>query len=340
VKRAFAMALGLVVIFGCGAFAGYQWVERELDMPLSVPADATFIVPPGQNLRSIAQTLKQRGWVKHPQLLAGWGRWTGQAQKIKAGEFRVPVGTTPRTLLGVFVRGAIIQHEITLVEGWTFKQTVAAVRAHPVMTTTPALASPPASLAEIGLRPIHPEGRLLPDTYFFVRGTTDVELIERAFRAMESYLEQAWAKRAPNLPLKTPDEALTLASIVEKETGLASERATIAGVFTRRLNRGMRLETDPTVIYGIGDKFDGNITRRHLRQPTPYNTYVIKGLPPTPIAMPGREAIQAALHPSEGNALFFVARGNGAHYFSATYREHKAAVNKYQRKRKRTKRAN
>jgi UPF0755 protein len=157
---------------------------------------------------------------------------------------------------------------------------------------------------------------------------------------MESYLEQAWAKRAPNLPLKTPDEALTLASIVEKETGLASERATIAGVFTRRLNRGMRLETDPTVIYGIGDKFDGNITRRHLRQPTPYNTYVIKGLPPTPIAMPGREAIQAALHPSEGNALFFVARGNGAHYFSATYREHKAAVNKYQRKRKRTKRAN
>jgi UPF0755 protein len=227
------------------------------------------------------------------------------------------------------VSGKTIQYPVTLVEGWTFRQAVDHIAEDPRYGDL--LGKSDADLmAALGRGGEHPEGRFFPDTYAFPRAATGLDVLRRALERMDQVLAEEWAARAPDLPIDSPYEALILASIVEKETGLAEERPAIAGVFTRRLQKGMRLQTDPTVIYGMGERFDGDIRRADLREATPYNTYVITGLPPTPIALPGRAAIHAALNPEPGEALYFVARGDGGHVFSATLEEHNAAVRKYQ----------
>jgi len=334
-SRIGALIVGLALLGGGFGAAWLMEVDKDLDRPMSLPAPgAILLVERGDTLRSIARDIARRGWIKTPLHLALLGRWTGEAQRIKTGEFRIAAGTSPRGLLAQLVAGEVVQHAVTLVEGWTFARSLLAIRAHPAITKTLSAGATPDTLSRFGLQEGPVEGQLLPDTYHFTRGTADVEIVRRAYRAMEAYLHRAWQKRDQGLPLTTPYEALILASIVEKETGQAEERPRIAGVFVRRLKAKMRLETDPTVIYGLGEEFDGNLTRRHLRRPTPYNTYVIKGLTPTPIALPGRAAIEAVLHPQEGDALFFVSRGDGFHHFSSTFAEHQRAVDKYQRRRR------
>jgi UPF0755 protein len=326
------LILLLVVLLGAAAL--WQQYQAFRASPLAVP-EAGLIVDfrPGSSLRSLAQELVARGVLEHPYWLRLLGRNTGLAARLQAGEYRIAQGTRPEELLRQLATGRVLQHELTLVEGHNFREMMARIRSHPVLVQTLAEPSDAAIMARLGHEGVHPEGRFLPDTYHFPRGTTDVEFLRRAYAAMERVLNEQWEKRAENLPLKTPYEALVLASIIEKETGQAEERGTIAGVFTRRLQKGMRLQTDPTVIYGIGPDFDGRIRYVHLRTDTPYNTYTRHGLPPTPIAMPGTEAIHAALHPEPGNVLYFVSRNDGSHHFSATLTEHNRAVNKYQRNR-------
>ncbi|NNJ83768.1 MAG: endolytic transglycosylase MltG, partial [Gammaproteobacteria bacterium] len=262
-------------------------------------------------------------------------RWQGLASKIKAGEYELEPGLTPRRLLGKLVRGKVVQRTLTVVEGWNFTELMAAVRANGHLLHTLEEDSANAVIMErIGFSGQHPEGRFYPDTYHFPHDTTDIAFLKRAYATMARKLSAQWAQKAEGLPYDTPDEALIMASIVEKETGKPEERTQVAGVFVRRLKRGMRLQSDPTVIYGMGAAFTGNIRRADLTRPTPYNTYTIRALPPTPIAMPGEAAIHAALHPADGKALYFVAKGNGGHQFSATLIEHNRAVARYQLRRK------
>ena len=257
-----------------------------------------------------------------PDVLYAWFRLSGQARQIKAGSYEITPGTTPRTLLSMLVRGEESLKSVTLVEGWNFRQLRAALAKAEALKPDSAALSPEALMAQLGKPGIHPEGRFFPDTYTYAKGASD----------MDKRLEAAWALRSPDTPLKTPDQALILASIVEKETGKPSDRAEIGGVFTNRLRSGMLLQTDPTVIYGMGEQFDGNLRRRDLLADTPYNTYTRGGLPPTPISMPGKAALLAAVKPAPTQAVSFGARGDGSSQFSATLDEHNRAVNKYQRK--------
>ncbi len=282
----------------------------------------------------VANDLSGKGILRQPFYLRALALDMGVSNKIKAGEYLIPAKTTPEKLLDQLVRGKVIEYSLTLIEGWTFKQALAAVRSHPMIVQTLTSLSTDQIMERLGHAGVYPEGRFFPDTYLFPRGTTDAGVLKRAYQRMEKVLAEEWQGRAEGLPIKTPYEALILASIVEKETGVADERTQVAGVFTRRLQKGMLLQTDPTVIYGMGETYDGNIRRKDLRADTPYNTYVHPGLTPTPIALPGREAIHAALHPAEGDALYFVATGQGGHYFSATLKEHNQAVQKYQINRK------
>ena len=291
-------------------------------------------IAPGSSLRSIAKQLAADGIIKHPYYLVALGRYLGLDNKIKAGEYHVPGDVNPEQLLRHLTTGKVIQHELALIEGETFKQLMVRVQSSKYLTHKLDDINPQAVMAAIGQPDMHPEGRFLPETYHFPRGMTDVEFLKRAYDAMEIFLAKEWPNREEGIPIKTPYEALILASIVEKETGKPEERPRIAGVFTRRLKQGMRLQTDPTIIYGMGDSYDGDIRYRDLRTDTPYNTYTRGGLTPTPIAMPGKAAIRAALHPLDGGELYFVARGDGRHQFSKTLREHNNAVNRYQKKRK------
>ena len=255
-------------------------------------------------------------------------------KKIKTGEYELAPGLTLPEILALFVQGKTKQYAITFPEGWNFKEIVQALKDNPNLEHTLNPVDADALMSRLGIDPQHPEGTFFPDTYFFEKHTVDVDLLKRAYDKMQSVLKQEWQNKAENLPFKTPYEALILASIVEKETGVAAERPLIAGVFIRRLRNGMLLQTDPTVIYGMGENYQGNISATDLTTATPYNTYIIKGLPPTPIAMPGRDAIVATLHPDSSNALYFVARGDGTHVFSATLKDHNLAVNSFQRKKK------
>ena len=327
---------GLVLLLVALLATGVLWQQYQdfRASPLAVP-EAGLVVdfPAGSSLRGLAEQLVARDALEHPYWLRLLGRETGLAARLQAGEYRIAPGTTPEALLRQMAAGRVLQHELTLVEGHTFRQMMERIQAHPVLVQTLPGLSDEEIMERLGRAGEHPEGRFLPDTYHFPRGTTDLEFLRRAYVAMERVLQAAWENRAEGLPLETPYEALILASIVERETGLPEERGTIAGVFVRRLQKGMRLQTDPTVIYGIGPDFDGRIRYVHLRTDTPYNTYTRHGLPPTPIAMPGVEAIQAALHPEPGDALYFVSRNDGSHHFSATLAEHNRAVDKYQRNR-------
>lgn len=329
--RLFALLL-FVAAVGTGIMV---WkYQAFLATPLMIGSQGLVLeVSRGTGLRQLSDSLAVRGVIESPDLLVLHARLEGLDTGIKAGEYILAPGTTPLQLLEQLTQGEVILHALTLVEGWTFDQMMAAIRADDRLLQTLAGADGDAVMVALGHPGEHPEGRFFPDTYHFPRGIRDVDFLARAYSMMGQVLADAWARRDPAVPLRDPYEALILASIIERESGLDAERAKIAGVFSRRLQRGMRLQTDPTVIYGLGAAFDGNLRRRDLRADTPYNTYTRKGLPPTPIALPGRASIEAALHPEAGDALFFVAKRDGSHLFSATIEQHNAGVRKYQLRR-------
>jgi UPF0755 protein len=267
----------------------------------------------------------------NPTLLYWWFRLSGQSRQIKAGSYEIDAGTSPRSLLRKLVQGEEALRSVTLLEGWNIRQVRDALKRADQLKPLSADLTGSALMAQLGRPGVHPEGRFFPDTYTYAKGSTDVALLQRAMRAMDRRLAAVWELRDPGVALQTADEALILASIVEKETGRESDRTMVASVFNNRLRLGMRLQTDPTVIYGLGDAFDGNLRKVDLLTDTPWNTYTRSGLPPTPIAMPGRSSLLAAVKPANSRALYFVARGNGTSQFSATLDEHNRAVNKYQR---------
>jgi len=327
--------IGFVVLIG-SLLLGWAWMQYEdfRNTPLNMAQESViFEVPKGASLASIAQDLEQVGLIEDARYLQWYGRYTGQANRIRAGEYRLTNTLLPDDLLALLVSGKSVTYSLTLLEGWNIRQVRAAVAAHQALEQTLEAGDDDELMKLLDLPGEHAEGRFFPDTYLFTRGMSDLEFLRRAQRKMDQELAAAWSQKAEDVPLKTPYEALILASIVEKETGQAAERAQIAGVFARRLRKGMKLQTDPTVIYGMGERFDGNIRRKDLSEDTPYNTYVHTGLPPTPIAMPGRGALLAAVDPAPGKAIYFVAKGDGTHAFSATLTEHNAAVRKYQLKR-------
>lgn len=308
--------------------AGLWWANQ----PLSLARDPVDLaIEPGTSPRGVANLVVESGAQVNPTLLYWVFRLSGRAREIKAGSYEVGQGTTPYSLLRKLVRGDETLRAITLVEGWNFRQfRQALAKAEAIKPDTQGL-SDSAIMETLGRPGLAAEGRFFPDTYNYAKGASDLAVLKRALRAMDQHLEKAWSQRAQGLPLKSPEEALTLASIVEKETGRASDRAMISGVFNNRLRIGMLLQTDPTVIYGLGERFDGNLRRRDLLADTPWNTYTRAGLPPTPIAMPGKAALLAAVQPASTKALYFVARGDGTSQFSATLDEHNRAVNKFQR---------
>jgi UPF0755 protein len=323
--------LALAAAVTASLFAGWL-VLRFLQSPVTVPQEGlTYEIRPGSSFATISRELGELGVISQPDAFRWYARLTGRASRVHAGEYRIEAGLTPEALLKSFVSGNVILHAFTIVEGWTFRNLVDSLTAHPAIEATVDADDWPTLRETLQAEAEHPEGLFLPETYRFPRHTRDVEILRQSYGMMQSTLAEAWQHRADGLPLATPYEALILASIIEKETALPDERGRIAGVFVRRLQKGMRLQTDPTVIYGAGRDFDGNITRRDLRTDTPYNTYTRRGLPPTPIALPGRAAIEAALNPAPGTALYFVATGlgDGSHEFSETKEEHDAAVLRY-----------
>ena len=309
-------------------------IERILDAPVNVPGDGvTFEIPPGTPFTRISERLAEEGIIAHPTVLRLYARFSGKAGSVHAGEYAIEPGTTLAELLDQFTRGNVLLYSFTIVEGWNQWDLLRALHDHPHIDAQMSAEDWSGLLEELGAETRHPEGLFLPETYHFPRNTSDRTVLKQAYRLMQDVLSEEWPNRDPETPVATPYEALILASIVEKETARPDERNRIAGVFARRLEKRMRLQTDPTVIYGIGPEFNGNITRHDLRTDTPYNTYTRGGLPPTPIAMPGRDAIRAALHPAPGKELYFVATGlgDGSHKFSETKDEHDTAVAEYLR---------
>ncbi len=286
-------------------------------------------IEPGTTPRQVAQAVAASGANVWPLALYAWFRLSGQDRGIKAGNYEIPAGMSPKRLLSMLVRGEEALKSVTFPEGLNFQQVLATLRRAELVKPDTQGLSLQQVMERLGRPGVHPEGRFFPDTYTYAKGTSDLAILQRAARAMDKRLAQAWAQRQPGLTLKSPEEALVLASIVEKETGKASDRPLIAGVFHNRLRLGMMLQTDPTVIYGLGERFDGNLRKRDLQADTPYNTYTRTGLPPTPIAMPGKAALLAAVQPAKTPAIYFVAKGDGSSQFSATLEEHNRAVNKY-----------
>ncbi|WP_073274425.1 endolytic transglycosylase MltG [Microbulbifer donghaiensis] len=325
---------GAVLLLVMAAGAGL-WVARTaLVQPLAVGDDGLrFQVDSGSNLSRALRNLADEGVIKWPRLVLAYAYWQ-EKTGIHAGEYLLPYGSNAMDLVARLHSGDVTRYRLTLVEGWTFRQALEQVRAGRNIVKSDAGSSVATATGALGVEEDSAEGWIFPDTYIYRSGTTDIELLRQAHARMQRVLDEEWRARDVDLPYKSPYEALIMASLIEKETGQPSERSEIAGVFVRRLNKGMRLQTDPTVIYGLGEEFDGNLTRAHLRQPTPYNTYTISGLPPTPIALPGRDSIRAALNPKSGDSLYFVGKGDGSHHFSATLTEHNRAVREYQLKRR------
>lgn len=325
--------LAFIAVVGIAVWLGWRQYEmRWLGEPIAALREPiTFEVPPGASLAAVAGDLEGLGLMERPAAWIRLARRKGDATRIQAGEYRLMPGTSPAALLAQFVTGDIVLHALTLPEGWTFRQGIAAIQSHPQVKVELRNLRDEELMARLGIRDGHPEGQFFPDTYRFPRGTSDRELLLQAHARMQRELQAAWGRREADLPLATPFEALILASLVEKETGAADERPLIAGVFVNRLRKGMRLQTDPTVIYGIGAKFDGNLRRRDLVTDTPYNTYTRAGLPPTPIALPGRAALEAAVRPARTDALYFVATGlgDGRHFFATSLVAHNANVSRH-----------
>jgi UPF0755 protein len=315
------------------AAGGATWVlNAYLHAPLKVAESGTeFEIMRGEPFGKISRELAARGIISRPRWLRAYARVTGKAGAVQAGDYRIMPGSTPISMLEQFTSGDVQLYSLTIIEGWNHRDLLDALRGHPMIAATMTDTDWPAFLAELGTNAVHPEGLFLPETYRFPKNISDRTILKQAYALMHKTLEDEWRQRAQELPINNPYDALILASIVEKETARPDERDRIAGVFVRRLEKRMRLQTDPTVIYGIGPAFDGNLTRQHLETDTPYNTYTRNGLPPTPIALPGRAAIHAALHPAEGDELYFVATGlgDGSHRFSSSKAEHDAAVADY-----------
>lgn len=316
----------IVALLGFGAYA-----YERIHAPLPLQARVVFEIPAGNSLSQVAKRLEQEGILPHPILFSWYGRLRGLAEKVQAGEYEVSPGASAADLLAQLVDGRVRLHGLTIIEGWTFREMLSAVQSHTAVRVVLDGLEEREIMQRLEAEQEHPEGLFFPDTYHFPKGATDQEILKQAYRRLAKKLDAAWAGRAEGLPIETPYEALILASIVEKETSLDEERPKVAGVFMRRLRKGMRLQTDPTVIYGLGESFSGDIKSRDLQRDTPYNTYTRGGLPPTPISLPGAASIEAVMRPEEGDALYFVATGedDGRHYFSATLEEHERAVEKY-----------
>jgi len=325
-----AVFVFILISLGFSSWWFWQDMQTRLNAPLKLETPLDYTIKPGMTLPAVAEDIRQLGLMNQSHYLILHARIHEIAEKIKAGEYHILPGTTPIQLLDQFIKGEVIHHSLTIVEGWTFKQMMEAIKNSQYLTHTLDATDSKSVMAELDCPNLHHEGRFFPDTYHFPAGTTDLEYLNRAFDRLHDVLNEEWLQRAENLPYQSMEEALVMASIIEKETGVAEERAQIAGVFVRRLQHNMLLQTDPTVIYAMGETFDGNIRKKDLDIDSPYNTYRYEGLPPTPIAIPGREAIHAALHPDDGNTLYFVAKGDGSHHFSATLNEHNKAVAKYQ----------
>lgn len=334
--RSLSRLLALLLVTAVAIVAAAVWLTRaELTRVSVVGAGQAFSVPPGTSLRSALNELSARELLRHPRLLEAWARWHyGARAGLKSGNYVLPAGSTPRDIIGQLRQGRVVLEQVTLIEGWNFGQFRHALDAHPAVAHVWRDASPAAVMQELGAPGTHPEGRFFPDTYRFAAGTADSAIYRMAHERMQRELDTAWQQRAPDIGLDSADQLLVFASVVEKETGREDERGLVAGVFANRLRTGMRLQSDPTVIYGLGAGYDGNIRSRDLVTDTPYNTYTRDGLPPTPIAMPGAASLRAAAHPDKTRALYFVATGNGdgSHHFSATLEEHNAAVARFVRK--------
>ncbi len=318
------LALLLALLLG----GSYLWLQQPLQ-PQGPVLDLT--IEPGTTPRGIAQAVVDAGCKTSADMLFLWFRFSGQSRAIKAGSYEISSTTTPRTLLSMLVRGEESLRSVALVEGWNFRQVRAALAKADLLKPDTHGLSEADIMAQLGRPGVHPEGRFYPDTYTYAKGASDLSVLKRAMLSMDKQLAKAWDNRYKQIPLKSPEDVLILASIVEKETGKASDRPMIAGVFANRLKLGMLLQTDPTVIYGMALRFDGNLRREDLRADTPYNTYTRPGLPPTPIAMPGKAALMAAVQPANTPALYFVAKGDGSSHFSSSLGEHNRAVNRYQR---------
>ena len=316
------------------AMIGTGWwfwrdMQIQLHAPLNLAADIDFTVTPGMSLQSVCRELQRTELMPQAYYLMLEARLQNLQGQIKSGEYLIKQGTTPLQLLDQFVAGKVKQYALTMIEGWTFAQIMDAIRnnGHLIQTLTSSNAQ---VVQALGMKEQSPEGLFFPDTYYFPGNTTDIEFLSKAHARLEKILDEEWQQRSDDLPYGSPYAALILASLVEKETGSKEERPMIAGVFIRRLLNGMPLQTDPTIIYAMQDKFNGNLGKKDMVINSPYNTYTNSGLPPTPIAIAGRDSIHAALHPDSGNSLYFVAKGGGAHHFSATLNEHNKAVAKYQ----------
>ncbi|WP_019583546.1 endolytic transglycosylase MltG [Thioalkalivibrio sp. ALE16] len=330
-KRISLAVLALVVVLALGtAWWLGEHYRAQLDTPLALDASERYQLASGQGLRSVSRSFAERGWIESAWVAEVYGRRQGLAPRLQAGEYAVTPGMTPRDLLHAMARGEVIQHRLTFPEGWTIRQALSALREHPELVGPPESVGVHNLLETLGLSDLdHPEGWFLPDTYFFGSGTEALTVLERAHQAMRLHLERAWEGRIEDHPVDSPYELLILASIIERETGRGDERDRVAGVFVNRLKRGMRLQTDPTLLY-VQEPGVQRLTRAELDRDHPYNTYTRAGLPPTPIALPGRAALEAAARPADTDDLFFVSRGDGSHHFSQTYREHREAVIRYQ----------
>lgn len=326
--RRFLLTVFFLVALAAGVVAGwgFWWVHH----PLALSAQSIDLsIEPGTLPRGVAQAVKEAGVDVNPDLLYWWFRVSGDGRKIKAGSYELETGITPHRLLSKLARGEESLRAVTLVEGWNWRQVRAALATADQLKPDTAKLTDEAIMQLLGRQGVAPEGRFFPDTYTYSKGSSDLAVLKRALRAMDKRLAQAWSQRSPQTAAKTPDEALILASIVEKETGKAADRALVSTVFNNRLKVGMPLQTDPSVIYGMGDKYTGRIGKADLLTDTPWNTYTRPGLPPTPISMPGKASLLAAVQPAPGKFLYFVARGDGSSHFSENLDEHNRAVNKY-----------
>lgn len=334
-KRKFLVLLEMGLVLAGLLLGASAWkLDSALEQPLNLTQEQLLDVPAGATPTGTFNRLEADKTLQDAFWLRLYWRFNMAGQPLHSGEYRMTPGMTAQDLIGLWQRGEVVQYSLTLVEGWNFRQVRSALAKHEKIEQTLDGLSDSEVMAKLGHPGEFPEGRFFPDTYRFVRGMTDAQLLEKAYDRLEKVLAQEWDKREADLPYDDPYKALIMASLIEKETGVPQERGQIAGVFVRRMKIGMPLQTDPTVIYGLGERYNGKLTRAHLREPTPYNTYTIPGMPPTPIAMVGREAIYAALHPVAGSSLYFVAKGDGSHTFSDTLDAHNNAVREYQIKRR------
>ena len=334
-KRPLKINFYFILLFLIISSSMYFYIDYKkfLETPLNIKTSLTFTIEPGKTFKDLNKKLKSYHILKNNYYFEFYSRFMGYAKKIKSGEYRLNPKLTPVEIINIFISGTnVVQHSITFVEGWSIIDMLNKIASNKILVKKLEDYSQKSLLDKLNITNKNAEGLFFPDTYYFTRGTSDIELLKRAYTRQQEILKNEWEQRETGLPYKTNYDALIMASIIEKETALASERGMIAGVFVRRLKNKMKLQTDPTVIYAMGKKYKGNIRKKDLKIDSPYNTYRYHGLPPTPIALVGQEAINAALHPEEGDALYFVSKNDGSHYFSKTLDEHNKAVRKYQLK--------